>query len=78
VEYWRRVNSVVAFNSPTKSLVDIAVTTTFTQDLFSVVISGTDTTLDLLPVGLSSQFDNKVSDVAMQVVKAPLARMSAD
>ncbi len=81
VEYWQRfVNSIVAFfNSPPKSLVDIAGNYDFKklQDLFSV-IGGTDTTLDLLRTVLSSPIDNINEYFDAEFVKAPLARMSAE
>jgi len=81
VEYWQRfVNSIDAFfNSPPKSLVDIAGNYDFKklQDLFSV-IGGTDTTLDLLRTVLSSPLDNINEYFDAEFVKAPLARMSAE
>ncbi|MBW4663264.1 MAG: NAD(P)/FAD-dependent oxidoreductase [Chroococcus sp. CMT-3BRIN-NPC107] len=81
VEYWQRfVNSIDAFfNSPPKSLVDIAGNYDFKklQDLFSV-IGGVDTTLDLLRTVLSSPLDNINEYFDCEFVKAPLARMSAE
>lgn len=81
VEYWQRfVNSIVAFfNSPPKSLVDIAGNYDLKrlQDLFAVV-GGTDTTLDLLRTILSSPLDNINEYFDCEFVKAPLARMSAE
>lgn len=81
VEYWQRfVNSIVAFfNSPPKSLVDIAGNYDLKrlQDLFGI-LGGTDTTLDLLRTILSSPLDNINEYFDSEFVKAPLARMSAE
>ncbi|KJH71610.1 beta-carotene ketolase CrtO [Aliterella atlantica] len=81
VEYWQRfVNSIVAFfNSPPKSLVDIAGNYDLKrlQDLFGI-IGGVDPTLDLLRTILSSPLDNINEYFDSEFIKAPLARISAE
>lgn len=81
VNFWQRfVRSVTPFfNSPPKSLVDIAGNYDLKklQDLFSI-LGGSNTTLDLLRTVLSSPEDNINEYFDSEFLKAPLARLSAE
>jgi beta-carotene ketolase (CrtO type) len=81
VNFWQRfVGAVIPFfNSPPKSLVDVAGNFDLKklQDLFSIV-GGPDTTLDLLRTVLSSPEDNINEYFDSEFLKAPLARLSAE
>lgn len=81
VNFWQRfVRSVTPFfNSPPKSLVDIAGNYDLKklQDLFSI-LGGSNTTLDLLRTILSSPEDNINEYFDSEFLKAPLARLSAE